>query len=701
MRTPTPSDSASATASATATPTGSPSATATPTPTPTISGPISGPDVASYQHPATAAYPHGKPINWTAVAQGRHGVRDRQGERVRRRTRTRSSPATTKASTDAGLVRGTYHFARPAYPVNTTAVAQADYFANLIGDVDTPATLPPILDLEVTGGLPARRPRDLGADLPVSLALSSPAARRCSTRIHRSGPTCSPTRAPSRGSRSGWRRTAIRCPAALRPPTCGSTRPPPRSAASVAASTSRRFVGTRGIEWDALSDGTATLPWPSTAPKPPHALVVTPGPTTATVSWTPGNDGSARVTSYTVTSNPDNITATVNGAESSATVKRLDPATSYTFTVTATSSAGTSEPSAATQAVTPIVPTLLAVTQPASIDYGHPLLISAVLNRTDTSAGVGDQTVTIYRRATGATDWVKQGTATTDSDGSVSVKLHPKRSIDVRITFKGSPGYEPDGALGSTVVHSVVTADLSKTAVRHGHDVKLTGAVAPVIEGVQVVRQELKGTTWVDGAHQDHHQGRHVLLPAAPDEEEDRSHVPGLHRGEPWSGLGRVADPPAHGAGRRRKRAAYRRLWPCSAHHSRMSPSHNTRETHVRSSMQDFPLTIGSILRFGERGLRRQRGRHAWRGRRAAAALLRRGGRAGGSARQRPARSRHRRRPARCDLHVEQRRAPRGLPGGALDGRGAAHAEHPAVPGAGHLHREPRRGQASSSSTTR
>ena len=32
-------------------------------------------------------------------------------------------------------------------------------------------------------------------------------------------------------------------------------------------------------------------------------------------------------------------------------------------------------------------------------------------------------------------------------------------------------------------------------------------------------------------------------------------------------------------------------------------------------------------------------------------------------------------------LHVEQRRAPRGLPGGALHGRGAAHAEHPARDG--------------------
>ncbi len=44
-------------------------------------------------------------------------------------------------------------------------------------------------------------------------------------------------------------------------------------------------------------------------------------------------------------------------------------------------------------------------------------------------------------------------------------------------------------------------------------------------------------------------------------------------------------------------------------------------------------------------------------------------------------------------VHVEQRRAPGGVPGRAEHGRGAAHAEHPAVPRPAHLHRQPRRGQ--------
>ena len=62
-------------------------------------------------------------------------------------------------------------------------------------------------------------------------------------------------------------------------------------------------------------------------------------------------------------------------------------------------------------------------------------------------------------------------------------------------------------------------------------------------------------------------------------------------------------------------------------------------------------------------------------------------------ARQRAARARHRRRPARRHLPVERPGAPRGLLRGAGHGRRAAHAQRAPVPRAGHLHRQPRRGQ--------
>ncbi|HWC36443.1 MAG TPA: GH25 family lysozyme [Mycobacteriales bacterium] len=491
---PSATSTATATASASASPTASSSQSSSPSPSPTTSGPITGPDVASYQHPATASYPSGKPINWKAVAKDgmEFGIAKASESTTYKNPYFAADYAGMAA---AGLVRGAYHFARPAYPISSTAQAQAEYFANLIGDVNTPATLPPALDLEVSGGLPR-------ADLVTWAQIFLYKLRALTGRT------------PMLYTYPSFWTDVLADPGAfarfpLWMASYSSTVPASpelwqyTDSASIDGISGRvdesRYVPSNGLPWATLSDGTAPAPWNAAVPYPPHALSVVPGPTTATVSWVPGNDGSARTTSYTVTSNPGGITATVNGAATSATVTGLDPATSYTFTVTATSPVGTGSPSVATDPVTPVVATQLALTQPASIDYGHPLVIGAVLTRTDTSSGVGGQTVTILRRRAGATKWVKRGTATTASDGGVAVKLHPTRSTDVKLAFRGAPGYERDVATGTTVVHSVVTAGLSKATVKHGKHVKLTGAVTPVVAGEQVVRQELVGRTWRDG----------------------------------------------------------------------------------------------------------------------------------------------------------------------------------------------------------
>ena len=99
----------------------------------------------------------------------------------------------------------------------------------------------------------------------------------------------------------------------------------------------------------------------------------------------------------------------------------------------------------------------------------------------------------------------------------------------------------------------------------------------------------------------------------------------------------------------------------------------------MRSTMMDIPLTITSIMRYGTAvfgdsevvtctgdGTRRRTLR---RDRRAAARLA--NALRGLGVRRRPA-GRH--------VHVEQRRAPRGVPRDPVDGRGAAHAQHPALP---------------------
>src|SRR5207302_896757 len=117
------------------------------TPSAHASTTITGPDVSSYQHP------YGAKINWAKVkAAGKDFaiVKATEGTYY-------SNPyfgADYRNSRRAGLVRGSYHFARPGYPLRTTAQAQADYYlAKLGSSLSTRSTLPPALDLESTGGL--------------------------------------------------------------------------------------------------------------------------------------------------------------------------------------------------------------------------------------------------------------------------------------------------------------------------------------------------------------------------------------------------------------------------------------------------------------------------------------------------------------------------------------------------------------------
>jgi hypothetical protein len=89
------------------------------------------------------------------------------------------------------------------------------------------------------------------------------------------------------------------------------------------------------------------------APTPTTSVTATPGDGAATVAFAaPFSINGSEITNYTVTASPGNVTA--SGAASPITVPGLANNTPYTFTVTATNGAGTSNPSAPSDAVTPL-----------------------------------------------------------------------------------------------------------------------------------------------------------------------------------------------------------------------------------------------------------------------------------------------------------------------------------------------------------
>jgi len=101
------------------------------------------------------------------------------------------------------------------------------------------------------------------------------------------------------------------------------------------------------------------------APGAPTMGSVVAGNAQATVNFTAPKSDLA-VASYTVTVNPGGLKAT--GAASPITVQGLSNGTTYSFTVTATSNAGTGKASLASNSVTPLAPTqgVVAVAKPAA-----------------------------------------------------------------------------------------------------------------------------------------------------------------------------------------------------------------------------------------------------------------------------------------------------------------------------------------------
>ena len=119
-----------------------------------------------------------------------------------------------------------------------------------------------------------------------------------------------------------------------------------------------KVSATNGVYTSSLSVASAAVT-PATVPGAPTAVTaVTTTPNSATISFTaPVSTGGDAITSYTVTSSPGGFTCTVAAPGTSCSISgSLTNGTAYTFSAIATNSVGSSSPSTASSAVTPIGP---------------------------------------------------------------------------------------------------------------------------------------------------------------------------------------------------------------------------------------------------------------------------------------------------------------------------------------------------------
>jgi hypothetical protein len=113
-------------------------------------------------------------------------------------------------------------------------------------------------------------------------------------------------------------------------------------------------ISAHNLDGDSALSTASSAITPSTVPDAPTAVSAVAGINQATVSWTPGANGGAAITSYTVNYSTDGTNYTAFGttfSNSPGTVTGLSPSTEYTFKVFATNTNGNSSDSAASSSV--------------------------------------------------------------------------------------------------------------------------------------------------------------------------------------------------------------------------------------------------------------------------------------------------------------------------------------------------------------
>lgn len=225
-------------------------------------------------------------------------------------------------------------------------------------------------------------------------------------------------------------------------------------------------------------------------PAAPTAAVATAGDTQAAVAFTaPVFTGGATITGYTVTSNPGGFTGA--GAASPITVTGLTNGVPYTFTVTATNSAGTGAASAASNAITPAANQTITFTNPGPQNFGTTPTLSATADSGLTPVFTSSTTAVCTITGVGALTFVTAGTCTINADqagnSSYLAATQVSRSFTVNGVVSGAPtaatataGNTSAAVAFTAPVFSGGTAITGYTVTSNPGGLTATGATSPL-----------------------------------------------------------------------------------------------------------------------------------------------------------------------------------------------------------------------------
>ncbi|GAC1607843.1 MAG: hypothetical protein NVS3B26_02470 [Mycobacteriales bacterium] len=394
----------------------------------------------------------------------------------------------------AKLPRGAYDFADPAWPVST-ADDEARAFAAAVGPMNRPGDLPPVLDLELSGGLTAgqlvlwtqewmRAVRGLTGRTPMLYTYRNFWPSQVGDTHALADDGIPLWIADYNGGRSpgligGWRTWTMW----------------QYTSAGVQAGISGRvdlskFHGGVAAMRSFASGRSAAVP--RFAPSTPSAAASADSGQLV-VSWIPGADGWAAPTGWSVRIEQTGEIITADAGQTAITVAHAPVGVPLTAVVTARSSLGSSAPSAPS---TPVVlrasTSLVPLSAPQTVPVGTEVIVRFQLVSPDSP--VSGRPVSFVALPTLGGPAEPLGSAITGSDGTVAIAAAPHQGVGIVATFNGSDTQLPSRS-GSVSLRVTPTVTVAAPVSAVAGPVRLTGWTdAPV--DTPIVVEVATATGW-------------------------------------------------------------------------------------------------------------------------------------------------------------------------------------------------------------